>query len=663
MADPLPAEFIQRPAEFEALMRLLLAQNREGPVAITAALRGAGGYGKTTLATAICHDQRIRNTFKDGILWVTLGEDPGDLTSHVEELIHQLSGDHPSFTGIEAAIPRLKELIEDRALLLVIDDLWNNAHLRPFTQGGPRCARLITTRNLDTLPNGVHKVKVDAMKQGEAVALLAAGFEGNPDLRLVTNDLIALSGRLGEWPLLLKLVNGYLRKSAESENRTLSDAVAGAKQRLDRRGLTYFDFSDSNQRKDAVAKTIGVSLDLLTNDERARYFELAIFPEDVEIRLATLEKLWARTGGLDELDTDDLCVRLNRLSLLLNFDASRRGIRLHDVIRHYLIEQGRDRLPSIHNQLLESHRTASTSSDPPVTPWSGLSDDDPYLWDHLAFHLIEAGRGGELVATVKDWRYLAKKIFLRKSRAVEDDLIQAVKYAPDEAPLRVLRRTFANTGHLFNHRETCNDLHSTIFSRLQHLDELQAIMRELERHLAFPRIVPKFDLPDLPHPDLIRTLEGHSGYVRGCAFSPDGKLIVSASDDRTLKVWDSETGQSLRTLEGHSASVNGCAFSPDGKLIVSASDDHTLKVWDSETGQSLRALEGHSYSVSGFAFSPDGKLIVSASYDHTLKVWDSETGQTLATFFADGPMYCCAFYGEMIAAGGARGVYFLWLVR
>jgi WD40 repeat protein len=109
--------------------------------------------------------------------------------------------------------------------------------------------------------------------------------------------------------------------------------------------------------------------------------------------------------------------------------------------------------------------------------------------------------------------------------------------------------------------------------------------------------------------------------------------------------------------------VSGCAFSPDGKLIVSASYDGALKVWDSETGQLLRPLKGHEWSVSGCAFSPDGKLIVSASDDRTLKVWDAETGQTLATFFADGPLYCCVVYGEMIVVGGTRGVYFLKLVR
>lgn len=68
-------------------------------------------------------------------------------------------------------------------------------------------------------------------------------------------------------------------------------------------------------------------------------------------------------------------------------------------------------------------------------------------------------------------------------------------------------------------------------------------------------------------------------------------------------------------------------------------------------------------SVSGCAFSPDGKLIVSASDDRTLKVWDAQTGQTLATLFAEGQMLCCVIHGEMIVAGGARGVYFLRLVR
>src|SRR5207248_1636898 len=84
-----------RPREYEALIGKLLDQRREEPVAITAALRGAGGYGKTTMARALCHDERIQQAFDDGILWVTLGESPGNLVGKVEDLIYMLNQERP----------------------------------------------------------------------------------------------------------------------------------------------------------------------------------------------------------------------------------------------------------------------------------------------------------------------------------------------------------------------------------------------------------------------------------------------------------------------------------------------------------------------------------------------------------------------------------------
>ena len=85
MVDDLPAEFVARPQEYEHLAKHLLDRSREEPIAITAALRGAGGFGKTALALALCHDETIQNAFDDGFLWVTLGEKPGDLTGRVEQ--------------------------------------------------------------------------------------------------------------------------------------------------------------------------------------------------------------------------------------------------------------------------------------------------------------------------------------------------------------------------------------------------------------------------------------------------------------------------------------------------------------------------------------------------------------------------------------------------
>jgi len=607
MVEDLPAGFVQRPNEFDHLVALLLDQNREEPVAITVALRGAGGYGKTTIAKALCHDERIQEAFDDGILWVTLGENPSSLIEKVADLIETLSGDRPGFTNLEAAITRLVELLADRGLLIVIDDVWNRDHLRPFMQGGLRCARLITTRNPNTLPDRAAEVKVDAMREAEAVALLGAELQYH-DREGVDATLKLLAARLGKWPLLLKLANGVLRNRVKS-GETLPNAIVYANRALDRRGLKAFDERNPVERSQAAEMTLRVSLNQLAAEDRERFSQLAIFPEDVYAPLATLEKYWR----LDDLDTEELCDRLNQFSLLHSFDLGARTIRLHDVIRTFLRDERKADLPALNSQLLDVHR--------PDAGWVETPNDDRYLWDYLADHLIEAGRGEELVVTVKDWRYLAKKTFLRKSHAVENDLLKAEKIAPADDPLRTLRRGISVSSHLINRCDNRRDIESTLLARLHHLTDLTAMLQDLAQNLRRPYVTPQSGLPDLPHPALLRTFEGHSSFVNGCAFSPDGQLIVSASWDRTLKVWDALTGEMLRTLEGHSAYVRGCAFSPDGQLIVSA------------------------------------------SWDRTLKVWDALTGQTLATFFADGPMLCRVLYGEMIAAGGDRGVYFLWLVR
>jgi WD40 repeat protein len=88
-----------------------------------------------------------------------------------------------------------------------------------------------------------------------------------------------------------------------------------------------------------------------------------------------------------------------------------------------------------------------------------------------------------------------------------------------------------------------------------------------------------------------------------------------------------------------------------------------LKTWDADTGDLLHTIVGHLASVNDCAFSSDGKLIVSASDDQTLKVWNAINGDCLTTFYADGPLFCCTMHDEMIVAGGARGIYFLRLIR
>ena len=131
-------------------------------------------------------------------------------------------------------------------------------------------------------------------------------------------------------------------------------------------------------------------------------------------------------------------------------------------------------------------------------------------------------------------------------------------------------------------------------------------------------------VPSDPHK---LALEGHRDNVLAVAFSPDGSTLASGSRDRTIRLWDTETGQHKLTLEGHTNGVTCLAFSPDGRTLASGSWDDTVRLWDAKTGQHLQTLEEHTDGVRSVVFSPDGRTLASGGYDNKLRLWDTETGQ------------------------------------
>ncbi|KAI6076391.1 WD repeat and SOCS box-containing protein 2 [Aix galericulata] len=132
---------------------------------------------------------------------------------------------------------------------------------------------------------------------------------------------------------------------------------------------------------------------------------------------------------------------------------------------------------------------------------------------------------------------------------------------------------------------------------------------------------------------LLFSLLGHQDVVRDLSFAPNGSLIlVSASRDRTLRVWDlSKDGRQVQVLTGHMQWVYCCSISPDCSMLCSAAGEKSALLWSMRSYTLIRRLEGHQSSVVSCDFSPDSALLVTASYDTCVIMWDPYTGEQLRT--------------------------------
>jgi WD40 repeat protein len=166
-----------------------------------------------------------------------------------------------------------------------------------------------------------------------------------------------------------------------------------------------------------------------------------------------------------------------------------------------------------------------------------------------------------------------------------------------------------------------------------------------------------------PVPRAFALLAGHADRVTALAYAPDGKSLVSASADKTLKLWDVASGQLKFTLTNHLGLVTSVSYAPDGKSVASGSFDHSIKIWDTATGQERNNLLGHEDVVRAVTYSPDGKMLASASNDKTIKLWDTATNKEIATFSGhNAPVTSLAWSpdGKTLASGSDDKTVKVW---
>lgn len=159
-------------------------------------------------------------------------------------------------------------------------------------------------------------------------------------------------------------------------------------------------------------------------------------------------------------------------------------------------------------------------------------------------------------------------------------------------------------------------------------------------------------------PKLAKNLKGHGSRIYNINFSPDGKHLVTASGDKTARIWQVPSGRPVSTLRGHSAHVFMADFGPRGGRVVTASGDRTARIWQVNSGAQLQVLSGHAQEVLAADFSPDGVKVATGSDDGTIKIWQAAGGREINSFrVADGGVYALAWHsnGRLLAVGSTTG--------
>lgn len=378
----LPPNYVARQDILKELKAILLhpSSTAQAKQAVSTALHGMGGIGKSVIARALCDEPSIQAAFPDGILWTTLGQSP-DLSTKLSEWLQALGGhvaeSAPSLDSLKA---KLAELLSQRTCLLVVDDVWHTKHADEFRVGSIHSHLLITTRDAEVARNlGARILPIPSMSADEAHALLVHWSNGT--LSHSADSLTAkIANRLGRLPLALKLAGAQLQRK---DPRTWLE-------RFDARKLEARR-ADLEDPHSSLERCFSISLSELNDSERSLYAALAIFKEDEVIHESAIQHLWRSLADWEASDVEDFLYDLSARALIeLTGTQFPHGIILHDLLRDFISAELQNP-QAVHQALLQAYRPDASIA------WHQLADDG-YLYEHLVYHLQALGAREEIDA-------------------------------------------------------------------------------------------------------------------------------------------------------------------------------------------------------------------------------------------------------------------------
>lgn len=680
----LPLHFLGRPELLRRVKDALLVDLQK-PVVITGeaarvGMQGMGGIGKSVLAAALARDCDVRRSYPDGIVWVAVGQQP-DRVGLQSDVARRL-GYQKVFETETQGLGVLRQLLAQKAVLLVLDDVWHASDAQAFDALGPRCRALITTRDAGIL-HTLHgqSIPVSLFTQTEALQLLAdaVGVQ-RVDLPPEAREVVTECGCL---PLAVALCGGMARKNAGE--------WAAILQRLRRADLEKIaDREAINEQHQSIWRAMKVSVDALSSEQRRRFAELAVFAPGGLVPQTAVRTLWAHTGNLDDLDTADLLVELGDRSLIQldqKVGEGGRGVehrfRLHDLLYDYATRIAGDSV-SLHEQLLDAYRKLCPNGWP-----SGPNDG--YFLEHLLGHMLGAGRHEDAVELLEDLFWLEAKTHAGLVFDLVNDFTEIVAALPEAEPQRrilhlleeALRRNILFiTQHCHDYPQAlfqcmwnacwwrdCTDTANWYERRLGEAKEHHEFIAHAVQAigLCMAWVGRRFSRPDSfgrTQSDLQRLLERwrrerrarHGGFSwlrsllpppcdLGCglervfhgreaivAFSPEGLRLVIVSRELqadglrdSLIVWRLDTLESpMLTLEMGQTHVDSVAFLSDGRRIVVGSTDGTVRMWDLDRPEVtlivVASIPIHEH-LRSMTFSTDGRLVVGVSNGCKVEVW------------------------------------------